>query len=328
MKLKSVQKAAVLLALSFSVSFQSAVLFVSPAKAQVEANANDAKAQAASGGDRGDGNANDAKAQAASGGDRGDDADGGGKGSISELLSFFASVKEVFNVVQQFVSGNMVNAFGAAFSSQVIKDALKPTGVLNIFNPNAARKQLKAKVTADNASLGDISGGNQYSRATAEANTLDREITRGGVEAYLGDAGQEQIKKEIEGVDGLVKKSKSAASDARKSQQEAKKLSDDAQGLDVTQDVQKKIAAQNAEAANQAAKISAQLSQQTQILGATRTDALKARADAQLANTNLTNISSTLDSMKKVEDAKVFAMTSSNLAKAYRSGLDKETPGK
>jgi hypothetical protein len=320
MKLKFVQRAAVLLALSFSMSFQSVAFFVSPAKAQVEANANDAKAQAASGGDRGDGDANDV------GG--GDGADGGGKGSISELLDFFLSVKEVFNVVQQFVSGNVVNAFGAAFSSKVIKDILKPTGVLNVFNPNDARKKLKAKVTADNASVGDISGSNRDSRATAEANTLDREITRGGVEAYLGDAGQEKIKKEIEGVDGLVQKSKSAASAAGKSQKEAKKLSDEAQGLDVTQDVQKKIAAQNAEAANQAAKISAQLSQQTQILGATRTDALKARADAQLANTNLTNISSTLDSMKKAEDAKVFAITSSNLARAYRSGLDKETPGK
>jgi hypothetical protein len=332
MKPKFIRKKVFLLMLSFSVSLQSVVLLGEPVQAQ------DAQAQVtapdppadnaaadnnANNADNGGGNGNDA------GGNGKDNGDGGtvdNGGFLDEFFNLFGSLTDVFSLVQSFVTGNVQNIFGA-FSPVIdrVLGQVKP-GVLKVFNPNAARKQLNAEVTNNNAALGDASGRNRFTRATAEGNSLDREITRGGVEAYLGEEGQKKIEEEIKQVDKLVKSSSTAAKDAGKSAKKADSLSKEAQKLDVTQDVQKRIASQNAEAAKQAAKISAQLSQQTQILGATRTDALKARADAQLANTNLTNISSTIDSMKKQEDAKLFSMTSRNAATAYQSGLDYQKP--
>ncbi len=311
MKLKAIQKTAVLLALSFSVSFQSVALFVPPAYAAPPDATGTVTAP--------DPPANTTPADNPGGGDGGDGGSVDSGGFLDEFFNLFNSLTDVFSLVQDFVTGNVQGIFGAfaPVIDRVLGQA-KP-GVLKIFNPNAARKQLDAEVNNNNASLGDAFGSNRFSRATAEGNALDRQITRGGVEAYLGEEGQKNIEKEIKQVDKLIEKSKGASQDSDKSAKKADSLSKAAQKLDVTQDVQKKIAAQNAEAAKQSAKISAQLSQQTQILGATRTDALKARADAQLANTNLTNISSTLDSMKKKDDAILSAIIDRNAAISYQS---------
>ncbi len=246
---------------------------------------------------------------------------GGGGGFFDSLFDVFKSLTEAFDLVQGFVSGNVNQVFGTF--APVIEKALgkaKP-GVLGLSNPNEARKALQEEVTSENASQGDAFEVDPVNRARTAGNELDRQITRGGVEAYLGEKGQELIKKEIKKVDETIKKSTAAAKASEESASKIGGLAKTASKKNVTQDVMKIIANQNAEAAKQTAKISAQLSQQTQIMGASRTDALKARADAQLANTNLTNISETLDQMQKKENAEILGKTARNAALSRQAGL-------
>jgi hypothetical protein len=246
---------------------------------------------------------------------------GSGGGFFDSLFDVFKSLTEVFDLVQGFVSGNVNQVFGKF--APVIEKALgkaKP-GVLGLSNPNETRKALQEEVTSENASQGDAFEVDPVNRARTAGNELDRQITRGGVEAYLGEKGQELIKKEIKKVDETIKKSTAAAKASEDSASKIGGLAKSASKKNVTQDVMKIIANQNAEAAKQTAKISAQLSQQTQIMGASRTDALKARADAQLANTNLTNISETLDQMQKKENAELLGKTSRNAALSKQAGL-------
>jgi hypothetical protein len=246
---------------------------------------------------------------------------GSGGGFFDSLFDVFKSLTEAFELVQGFVSGNVNQIFGTF--APVIEKALgkaKP-GVLGMSNPNEARKALQEEVTSENVSQGDAFEVDPVNRARTAGNELDRQITRGGVEAYLGEKGQELIKKEIKKVDETIKKSTAAAKASEESASKIGGLAKTASKKNVTQDVMKIIANQNAEAAKQTAKISAQLSQQTQIMGASRTDALKARADAQLANTNLTNISETLDQMQKKENAELLGKTSRNAALSRQAGL-------
>ncbi len=246
---------------------------------------------------------------------------GGGGGFFDSLFDVFKSLTEAFDLVQGFVSGNVNQIFGTF--APVIEKALgkaKP-GVLGMSNPNEARKALQEEVTSENVSQGDAFEVDPVNRARTAGNELDRQITRGGVEAYLGEKGQELIKKEIKKVDETIKKSTAAAKASEESASKIGGLAKTASKKNVTQDVMKIIANQNAEAAKQTAKISAQLSQQTQIMGASRTDALKARADAQLANTNLTNISETLDQMQKKENAEILGKTARNAALSRQAGL-------
>jgi hypothetical protein len=245
----------------------------------------------------------------------------GGGGFFDSLFDVFKSLTEAFDLVQGFVSGNVNQIFGTF--APVIEKALgkaKP-GVLGMSNPNEARKALQEEVTSENVSQGDAFEVDPVNRARTAGNELDRQITRGGVEAYLGEKGQELIKKEIKKVDETIKKSTAAAKASEESASKIGGLAKTASKKNVTQDVMKIIAKQNAEAAKQTAKISAQLSQQTQIMGASRTDALKARADAQLANTNLTNISETLDQMQKKENAEILGKTARNAALSRQAGL-------
>ncbi len=246
---------------------------------------------------------------------------GGGGGFLDGFFDIFKSLTDSFDLVQGFVSGNVNQIFGTF--APVIEKALgkaKP-GVLGVYNPNEARKALRDEVTSENASQGDAFEVDPVSRARSSGNELDRQITRGGVESYLGEEGQKLVEKEIKDTDRTIKKSTEAAKAADGAASKVATLAKTASKKNVTQDVMKIIAAQNATTAQQTAKISAQLSLQTQIMGASRTDALKARADAQLANTNLTNISETLDQMQKRENAELLGRTSRNAALAKQAGL-------
>jgi hypothetical protein len=246
---------------------------------------------------------------------------GGGGGFLDSFFDVFKSLTDSFDLVQGFVSGNVNQIFGTF--APVIEKALgkaKP-GVLGVYNPNEARKALRNEVTSENASQGDAFEVDPVSRARSSGNELDRQITRGGVESYLGEEGQKLVEKEIKDTDKTIKKSTEAAKASDAAASKVATLAKTASKKNVTQDVMKIIAAQNAATAQQTAKISAQLSLQTQIMGASRTDALKARADAQLANTNLTNISETLDQMQKRENAELLGRTSRNAALAKQAGL-------
>lgn len=246
---------------------------------------------------------------------------GDGGGFLDSFFDVFKSLTDSFDLVQGFVSGNVNQIFGTF--APVIEKALgkaKP-GVLGVYNPNEARKALRDEVTSENASQGDAFEVDPVSRARSSGNELDRQITRGGVESYLGEEGQKLVEKEIKDTDKTIKKSTEAAKASDAAASKVATLAKTASKKNVTQDVMKIIAAQNAATAQQTAKISAQLSLQTQIMGASRTDALKARADAQLANTNLTNISETLDQMQKRENAELLGRTSRNAALAKQAGL-------
>ncbi|MGA7952646.1 MAG: hypothetical protein WCA07_03900 [Gloeobacterales cyanobacterium] len=245
----------------------------------------------------------------------------GDSGFLDIFFDVFKSLTDSFDLVQGFVSGNVNQVFGtfAPVIEKVLGKA-KP-GVLGVYNPNEARKALRNEVTSENASQGDAFEVDPGNRARASGNELDRQITRGGVDSYLGEEGQKLVEKEIKDTDKTINKSTEAAKAADAAASMVATLAKTASKKDVTQDVMKIIAAQNAATAQQTAKISAQLSLEAQIMGVSRTDALKARADAQLANTNLTNISETLDQMQKRENAELLGKTSRNAALAKQASL-------
>ena len=246
---------------------------------------------------------------------------GGNSGFLNSFFDVFKSLTDSFDLVQGFVSGNVNQVFGtfAPVIEKVLGKA-KP-GVLGVYNPNEARKALRDEVTSENASQGDAFEIDPVNRARASGNELDRQITRGGVESYLGEEGQKLVEKEIKDTDKTIKKSTEAAKAVDGAASTVATLAKTASKKNDTQDVMKIIAAQNAATAQQTAKISAQLSLQTQIMGASRTDALKSRADAQLANTNLTNISETLDQIQKRENVELLGRTSRNAALAKQASL-------
>lgn len=156
---------------------------------------------------------------------------------------------------------------------EIVRDSQGPLG---IPNPNETRGKIgdAARRSDANTSV-DVFEINNVVWGVYAANQLDRDLTRIAVEGVIGQSGQEAMQASVDETQKVV--------------EQIGKDADEAQQLDITQDVMK-IQAKN-------------FAQQTAILGALRADNLKARVDTQFTNLNLGNISRTLDELSRTERA-------------------------
>lgn len=154
---------------------------------------------------------------------------------------------------------------GAGSTGEIIEGA---QGEMGVPNPNTVRGEIEADAAnAPTDTTQDVFELNPVVHGVYAANNVDRDLTRIQVQTILSEQGQAKTKEQIDATQEVVE---GIATDA-----------DDAQELDVTQDVMKK-------------QIKA-FAQQSLILGQMRSDALQARLDTQFTNLNLTNMSRTLD---------------------------------
>ncbi len=151
-------------------------------------------------------------------------------------------------------------------------------GEMGLPDPNKARSEIEKATTnnPENTGTGDIFEINKVVWGISAANQLDRDLTRLQIGTVLGEAGQKATKEQIDATQETVKSSAETA--------------DDAQSLDITQDVMK-----------EQIKVSAQ---QSLLLGGLRADSLQARNDTQFTNMNLENSSRTLDELARAERIK------------------------
>ena len=157
------------------------------------------------------------------------------------------------------------NVSGCGSTGEIIEGA---QGDMGGPNPNTVRGEIEADAANTPAgSTQDVFELNPVVHGVYAANNVDRDLTRIQIQTILSEQGQAKTKEQIDATQEVVE---GIATDA-----------DDAQELDVTQDVMKK-------------QIKA-FAQQSLILGQMRSDALQARLDTQFTNLNLTNMSRTLD---------------------------------
>lgn len=175
--------------------------------------------------------------------------------------------------------------------SKIIKDS---QGGMGIPNPNEVRGRIdKEAITSLPADIPDAFEINKVVWGTYAGNQIDRDLTRMGIESVLGETGQNRMKQEIDTTQETVE---GIATDA-----------DQAQKLDVTQDVQKK-------------QIRV-MAQQSMLLGAMRADAIQARVDTQYTNLNISNISRGMDEANRARRVEESAQSAKLLLLASQSHL-------
>lgn len=180
----------------------------------------------------------------------------------------------------------VVDTIGGALGNIVVDTV----GEMGIPDPNKSRSEIEKQTlkNPEDTGTGDIFEVNKVVWGVSAANQLDRDLTRLQISTVLGEAGQKSTKKQIDATQETVKNTAETA--------------DDAQKLDITQDVMK-----------EQIKVSAQ---QSLLLGGLRADSLQARNDTQFTNMNLVNSSRTLDELARAERVKSSsnAMSLSNVS--------------
>lgn len=160
----------------------------------------------------------------------------------------------------------------------------KTFGELGLPDPQQSRDSIQESLAGDNKAL--------YSAERA-TNEVDRQATRASVAQTLSKEGQEQQVQQ-----GIA---------TQQSVDQVGVLSEVAQEDVVTQDVMKRMAAQNAEVAAQ--------------LGALRSDALKQQQSQDLSNVNLTNISRAVDGQTQAKQNELVGQGMENLKSGSRARL-------
>ena len=172
-----------------------------------------------------------------------------------------------------------VGAFGQQFQ-QIAEDT---AGDLGLIDPGKAREQAENIVNPDNATY----------NAGAALNEMDRQSARASASSILSEDGQTQQVDAYEGtqtsVDTVGEKAQTA------------------QGDEVTQNVMKRIADQNAAT--------------TEVLGGVRSDLLKMNEQTAQTNVQLSNVSRSLDGQTAVKNAESIGAGYGNLKTASQAGL-------
>jgi hypothetical protein len=158
------------------------------------------------------------------------------------------------------------------------------TGALGLPDPTKSRQAVEEAAARAEGML--------YS-GDKVANEIDRQSTRASANAILSQEGQEQQKKAYERTQQAVE----AVGEA----------SDAAQGEVVTQNVMKQIAKQNVESAK--------------LMGGVQSSLLEANEQQAQTNTQLSNISQTVDGQAAQGNAERVGAGFSNLSVAAQSGL-------
>lgn len=182
---------------------------------------------------------------------------------------------------------------GSNGDSSGISDILSESaGPLGIPNPNTARQEIEKGVKEGDAAP-DAFEINAEVFAVQAGNLSDRVVTRQAIEALIGEKGQEQMAQELEGAKEIV-----AGNEQR---------AEEAQELDVTQDIMKLFIQNDAQTSALAAGI--------------RADLARLRVDTQFTNLNLTNISRTLDESARHERVEQAALSAKILLLSAQAGL-------
>ena len=172
-----------------------------------------------------------------------------------------------------------VKAIGQEFQD-IAKNA---TGELGLIDPALARSNAEKVVNPNSPT---------YSSG-AVANEVDRQSARGSASSILSQDGQQQQAGAYQGTQDSVK----AVDDQAQT----------AQGDEVTQNVMKRIAQQNADT--------------SQVLGGVRSDLLKMNEQTAQTNVQLSNVSRTLDGQTAAKNAEQIGAGYSNLRTGSRAAL-------
>jgi hypothetical protein len=197
----------------------------------------------------------------------------------------FSGITDFLNQAQQSIQEytqtitEKVGAFGQQFQ-QIAEDT---AGDLGLIDPGKAREQAENIVNPDNATY----------NAGAAVNEMDRQSARASASSILSEDGQTQQVDAYEGTQTSVDTVGEKASTA--------------QGDDVTQNVMKRIADQNAAT--------------TEVLGGVRSDLLKMNEQTAQTNVQLSNVSRSLDGQTAAKNAESIGTGYGNLRTASQAGL-------
>ena len=175
------------------------------------------------------------------------------------------------------------------------------TGELNLPNPIDARRQVIQDIT-DN-SLSDIFENNPAVQAKLIGNEIDRQLTRGAVEAYFGEKGQERLQIKLENIQILVENIDRNAAGAIKQSTPRLGRAATGQGLEALGTLGTLISGQT--------QLQAQIaSEQSRMLAESLGQTIQQNQYLQYSNLNLANIS------RQVEEANIARRVDSSAAAA------------
>jgi hypothetical protein len=189
--------------------------------------------------------------------------------------------------VQEYANGilnDKLKALGETISPEYEGIVSDVTGALGLPDPTQSRK--KTEEVASNSDNILYSG-------DRVANEVDRQSARASASSILSQSGQEQLKKAYEQTQSSV--------------QTIGQQSQAAQGEVVTQNVMKQIAQQNVESAK--------------LMGGMQSSLLKNNEQQAQVNTQLTNMSRTMDGQTQAANAERVGAGFSNLGVASQAGL-------
>jgi opacity protein-like surface antigen len=161
--------------------------------------------------------------------------------------------------------------------------AQNATGDLGLIDPAKARSNAEKVVNPDSATY----------KSGVVANEIERQSARASVNSILSQDGQTQQAGAYQATQNSVNA--------------VGQQSETAQGDNITQNVMKRIAQQNAET--------------SQVLGGVRSDLLKMNEQAAQTNVQLSNVSRTLDGQTAAKNAEQVGVGYSNLKTASQAGL-------
>jgi hypothetical protein len=210
-----------------------------------------------------------------------------GGGSTNPLQGLMDWFNEQLSSVQKYADSflkDQMEAISKTFGQEFAGVTKDITGALGLPDPSEARKK------ATEASLGSE---NPLYSGEQVANEVDRQSTKASAAAILSQEGQEQ--------------QKTAYEQSQQSVASVGQAAEKAQGENVTQNVMKQIATQNAETAK--------------LMGGVQSSLLKQNEQQAQANTQLTNISRTMDGQTKAQNAERVGAGYGNFGVASQAGL-------
>lgn len=229
----------------------------------------------------------------------------GGQQNQSTFTSYLDEIKGFYS---QVVTGNVHRAFPNA--------SMQP-GALGIPDPSMAEAGVYNQISQQK----DAS---QIQKTPGRVSAMTREITKGVANNVLGTQGQARLFKQQQAMTASTIASTQMAQQATASAQNATSIADEARSKNVTQDVMKDIAQQNATIANEQAMTASVLNQTNAQLANLSSQAMDLQTQIAAANLQLSSIDVGLEaihSSQKGEQDSQYALTKHSLAQVYIPAL-------
>lgn len=208
-------------------------------------------------------------------------------GSSNPLQGLMDWFNEQVSSVQEYADGilnDKLKALTETISPEYQGIVSDVTGALGLPDPTQVRKKTE-EVASNSDNI--LYGGDRV------ANEVDRQAARASANSLLSQNGQQHLQEAYERTQSSV--------------QTVGQQAQAAQGEVVTQNVMKQIAQQNAESAK--------------LMGGVQSSLLKSNEQQAQANTQLTNMSRTMDGQTQAANAERVGAGFSNLGVASQAGL-------